>query len=104
MTFWLTVAIAGIATFLTRATPLFVSAGGPSSGALRRYVDALPTAIIAALAGAATIAPADALTRGAEPLAAALAALVALTRRNLLLAVLAGVGSLALLRAAGIGQ
>jgi len=103
MTFWLTVGLSGLATFLTRATPLFLSAGAPSSRALRRYVDALPTAVIAALAGAATIAPGDVLTRGAEPLAATAATLVALWRRNLLLAVLAGAGALALLRAVGIG-
>ena len=83
---------------------IFVSADAPASRALRRYVDALPTAVIAALAGAATIAPADTLTRGAEPIAAAAAALVALMRRNLLLAVLAGVGTLALLRGVGLGQ
>lgn len=104
MTFWVTVALSGVATFLTRATPLFVPVGAPSSRALRRYVDALPTAVIAALAGAATIAPADALTQGAEPIAAAVTALVALMRRNLLLAVLAGVGTLAVLRGLGLGQ
>lgn len=103
MIFWLTVALSGLSTFLTRATPLFVGARAPSSGALRRYVDALPTAVIAALAGAAIIAPGDVLTRGAEPLAAIAAAAVALWRRNLLLAVLAGAAVLALLRAAGIG-
>lgn len=104
MTFWVTVALSGVATFLTRATPLFVSANAPASSGLRRYVDALPTAVIAALAGAATIAPADTLTHGAEPIAAVTAALVALWRRNLLLAVLAGVGTIALVRAVGLGQ
>jgi branched-subunit amino acid transport protein len=103
MTFWLTVALCAVGTFLTRATPLFVSARPPASAALRRYVDALPTAVIAALAGAATIAPQDTLTRGPEPLAAAVAALVALWRRNLLLAVIAGIGTIALLRGVGIG-
>ena len=42
--------------------------------------------------------------RGAEPIAAATAALVALSRRNLLLAMLAGVGTLALLRSVGLGR
>lgn len=99
MTIWAAIALSGLATFLTRALPLVTTTPLPSSGPARRYLDALPTAIIAALAGAAVLAPADKLTRGAEPAAAALVVLVALWRRNLLLAVVAGTAAIALLRA-----
>ncbi len=104
MTLWLTIALSGLATFLTRALPLVTTTPLPPTGAVRRYLDALPTAVIAALAGAATLAPSDRLTRGAEPLAAIVVLAVALWRRNLLLAVLAGTAVVALLRAAAIGS
>lgn len=98
MTLWAAIALSGLATFLTRALPLVATLPLPATGAVRRYLDALPTAIIAALAGAAILAPADQLTRGAEPVAAAVVVLVALWRRNLLLAVVAGTAVIALLR------
>lgn len=103
MTFWVTIALAGLGTFITRALPLVTATHLPSTGAVRRYLDALPTAIIAALAGAVILAPADRLTRGAEPIAAVVVLAVALWRRNLLLAVLAGTAVIALLRAGRIG-
>lgn len=99
MTLWAAIALSGLATFLTRALPLVAALPLPATGAVRRYIDALPTAIIAALAGAAVLAPADQLTRGAEPVAAAVVVLVALWRRNLLLAVVTGTAAIALLRA-----
>jgi len=99
MTLWAAIALSGLGTFLTRALPLVAALPLPAAGAVRRYIDALPTAIIAALAGAAILAPADQLTRGAEPVAAVVVVLVALLRRNLLLAVVAGTAVIALLRA-----
>lgn len=99
MTLWVAIALAGLGTFLTRALPLVAVTPLPATGAIHRYLDALPTAVIAALAGAAILAPADQLTRGAEPVAAVVVLLVALWRRNLLLAVIAGTAVIALLRA-----
>lgn len=99
MTLWITIALSGVATFLTRALPFVSTAALPSRGALRHYLDALPTAVIAALAGAAIFAPSDQFTRGPEPVAAVVALLIALWRRNLLLAVVAGTAVIALLRA-----
>lgn len=103
MTLWVAIALAGLGTFITRALPLVAATPLPSTGAVRRYIDALPTAIIAALAGAVILAPADQLTRGAEPIAAVVVLGVALWRRNLLLAVLTGTAVIALLRAGAIG-
>lgn len=99
MTLWITIALSGVATFLTRALPFVSTAALPTRGALHHYLDALPTAVIAALAGAAIFAPSDQFTRGAEPVAAVVALLIALWRRNLLLAVVAGTAVIALLRA-----
>ena len=99
MTLWVAIVLSGLGTFLTRALPLVAATPLPATGAIRRYIDALPTAVIAALAGAAVLAPSDQLTRGAEPLAAAAVLLVALWRRNLLFAVLTGTAMIALLRA-----
>lgn len=103
MSIWLVILASGVATYLTRAAGLVLDADVPAQG-LRRYLDALPAAIIAALVGRAVIAPNDALTRGAEPLAALAVVLVALWRRDLLSGTLAGVITIALLRAAGIGS
>jgi branched-subunit amino acid transport protein len=102
MTVWLVLVAGGIATYLTRVLPLAVTRQAQVPGPVRRYLDALPTAIIAALAGAAVIAPRDTLTTGPEPVAAALVVLLAAWRRNLLLAVLAGVIGIAALRAFGL--
>ena len=99
MTLWVAIALSGLGTFLTRALPLVATTPLPATGAIRRYLDALPTAVIAALAGAAVLAPSDQLTRGAEPVAAAVVLLIALWRRNLLLSVVAGTAVIALLRA-----
>jgi branched-subunit amino acid transport protein len=100
---WLVILTSGVATYLTRVAGLVLDLDVPAKG-LRRYLDALPAAIIAALVGRAVIAPDDALTRGAEPLAALAVVLVARWRRDLLSGTLAGVIAIALLRAAGIGS
>lgn len=59
---------------------------------------ALPVAIIAALVGPAVLAPAGALTHGAEPVAAAIVAATVAWRRSLLAGVIVGVLAVALLR------
>ena len=102
MTLWLTLVLGGIATYLTRVTPLVVSVRGTAPPALRSYLDALPIAIIAALAGAGVALPDAQPTHGAELIAGALAFAIAMRWRNLLAAMIAGVVLAALLRAAGL--
>jgi branched-subunit amino acid transport protein len=102
VTFWVTLVAAGLATYLTRALPLAVTLRGTAPARLRRYLDALPIAIIAALAGAGIAVPDAQPTGGAEIGAALVAVAVAAWRRNLLLAVIAGVFAVAALRAAGL--
>ena len=102
MTVWITIVASGIVTYLTRALPLVVTARGTAPPQLRRYLDALPIAIIAALAGAGIAVPDAQPTAGAEVGAALVALAVAAWRRNLLLAVIAGVVVVAVLRAADL--
>ena len=102
MTFWATLLASGIATYLTRSLPLTVSLPGSAPAWARRYLDALPIAIIAALAGAGIAVPDAQPTGGAEIVAAAVALAVAAWRRNLLFAVIAGVLAVAGLRAIGL--
>jgi branched chain amino acid efflux pump len=102
MSVWIAIIASGIVTYLTRALPLAVTMPGSAPGRLRRYLDALPTAIIAALAGAGIAVPDAQPTGGAEILAALVALAVAAWRRNLLFAVIAGVAAVAALRAAGL--
>ena len=102
MTLWAVVVASGIATYLTRSLPLAVTLRGTAPPAVRRYLDALPIAIIAALAGAGIAVPDRQPTGGAE-IGAALAALaIAAWRRNLLFAVIAGVAAVAVLRTFGL--
>ena len=102
MTFWAVVIASGVATYLTRSLPLAVTLRGTAPVALRRYLDALPIAIIAALAGAGVAVPDGQPTGGAEIGAALITLAVAAWRRNLLFAVVAGVIAVAALRAAGL--
>jgi branched-subunit amino acid transport protein len=102
VTIWFTIMASGILTFLTRALPLVITTRRTAPPQLRRYLDALPIAIIAALAGAGIAVPDAQPTGGAEVGAALLALAVAAWRRNLLLAAMAGVVAVALLRAAGL--
>ena len=74
MIFWTAVLLGGAATYLTRLLPLVVTVRGPAPWWLRRYLDALPIAVIAALVGAGVALPDGAPTGGAE-VVAALAAL-----------------------------
>ena len=102
MMFWPTVVASGIATYLMRSLPLAVTLPGAAPAWVRRYLDALPIAIIAALAGAGIAVPDGQPTGGAEVGAALVAAGVAAWRRNLLAAMVAGVIAVAALRAAGL--
>jgi branched-subunit amino acid transport protein len=96
VTVWVAIAGAGIATFLTRSLPL-VATFRPSAR-LRSYLEDLPTSIIAALAGAGILAPDQRFAFGPEVIATPVVIALAWWRRNLLLAVLAGVLVVALVR------
>ena len=102
MIFWPTVVASGIATYLMRSLPLAVTLRGAAPSWLRRYLDALPIAIIAALAGAGIAVPDGQPTGGAEVGAALVTLGIAAWRRNLLFAVIAGVFAVAALRAVGL--
>ena len=102
MTFWTAIVLGGIATYLTRLLPLALVPRVSAPAPLRRYLDALPIAVIAALAGAGIAVPGGGPTHGAEVVAAAVAFGLAAWRRNLLLAMIAGVVVVALLRATGL--
>src|SRR5688572_18593104 len=102
MTVWVTVAASGILTYLTRVLPLVITTRGNAPPQVRRYLDALPMAIIAALAGAGIAVPDAQPTGGAEVGAALVALAVAAWRRNLLFAAIAGVLVVAVLRAVGL--
>ena len=95
---WVAIVGSAIATYLTRSAPLAVTLRGGIPPAARRYLEALPVAIIAALVGPAVIAPAGELTHGAEPIAAALVIATVAWRRSLLAGVIVGVVAVALLR------
>lgn len=97
MTEWIAILGSGLATYLTRSLPLLVNFR--PGARLRAYLDDLPIAVIAALAGAGVLAPQQRLTIGPEIAAAAAVILLARGRRNLLLAVLAGIAAVALVRA-----
>ena len=102
MIVWVTILASGIVTYVTRVLPLAITASGTAPPQLRRYLDALPMAIIAALAGAGIAVPDAQPTGGAEIGAAVVALAVAAWRRNLLFAVIAAVAVVAVLRAASL--
>lgn len=100
---WLAIGGAGLATYLLRALPLAFHTSRSVPRRLARYLDVLPTAMIAALVGPALVLPRGELTHGAEPLAALVVIAVVAWRRNLLAGVLSGVAAVAALRAVGLG-
>jgi len=102
MSVWLAFAIGGLATYATRVVPLVVTLRGSLSPSLRRYLDALPVAVIAALAGAGVAMPDGRPTGGAEIVAGAAALALARWRKNLLLAVIGGVIVAATARGVGL--
>jgi branched-subunit amino acid transport protein len=95
---WVAIVGSAFATYLVRSLPFAISFRGHVPAAASRYLEALPVAIIAALVGPAVVAPAGALTHGAEPLATALVIATVAWRRSLLAGVLVGVVAVALLR------
>jgi branched chain amino acid efflux pump len=95
---WIAIFGSAVATYLTRSLPFAVTIRGRLPPAATRYLEALPVAIIAALVGPAVVAPAGALTHGAEPVAAALVIAAVAWRRSLLAGVIVGVVAVALLR------
>jgi branched chain amino acid efflux pump len=95
---WIAIVGSAAVTYLTRALPLAVTPRGRLPAAALRYLDALPVAIVAALVGPAVVAPGGALTRGPEPLAAAVVVAVVWWRRSLLPGVILGVVAVALFR------
>ncbi len=102
MTFWIAVVAGGVLTYLTRALPLALSWRRAEPAGVRRYLDALPIAIIAALAGAGVAVPDGGPTGGAEVAAAIVAVAIGAWLRNLLFAVIGGVLTVAALRAIGL--
>ena len=66
MTVWVAILASGIVTYITRVLPLAITTSRTAPPQLRRYLDALPIAIIAALAGAGIAVPDAQPTGGAE--------------------------------------
>jgi branched-subunit amino acid transport protein len=95
---WIAIVGSALATYLVRSLPLAIAFRGRVPAAASRYLEALPVAIIAALVGPAVVAPAGALTRGAEPLAAVVVIATVVWRRSLLAGVIVGVVAVAVLR------
>ena len=73
---WVAIVGSALVTYLTRSLPLALTLGGRVPPVARRYLEALPVAIIAALVGPAVVA----------------------WRRSLLAGVIAGIVAVALLR------
>ncbi len=84
-----------VATYATRIGGILLGGYLPKTGRVRQPLDALPAAVLTAV-----IAPAV-LAGSAEMIAAALTLLAAL-RLPMIVAVLIGIGSVAILRAAGL--
>jgi len=95
---WLAIAGSAVVTYVIRAFAFRVAMPAALPGRVARYLDALPAAIIAALAGPAVLVPGGTVTRGPELAAALVVVAVVAWRRNLLAGVLAGVALVALLR------
>ena len=102
MTYWIAIGLGGLATYATRVLPLVVTLRRGTPNAVRQYLDALPVAVIAALAGAGIAVPDGTPTGGAEIAGAVVAIALAAWRRNLLVAVIGAVVAVAALRAAGL--
>ncbi len=95
---WLAIAGSALATYLVRAFAFTVAHPSAPPRRVARYLDALPAAIIAALAGPAVLVPGGQPTHGPEVIAAIVVVAIVARWRNLLAGVLAGVAVVALLR------
>jgi len=96
---WTALIGAAAVTLLTRTLPLIVRPPLPETGRARRYLDALPISIIAALAGGAVLAPERRLSLGPEIVAMCAVVIVTAWRRNILAGILAGIVAIAAVRA-----
>ena len=95
---WLAIAGSAFVTYVIRAFAFRVALPSTLPRRVARYLDALPAAIIAALAGPAVLVPGGTVTRGPELAAALVVIGVVAWKRNLLAGVLAGVATVAALR------
>jgi branched-subunit amino acid transport protein len=95
---WLAIAGSALATYLVRAFAFKVALPATLPTRVVRYLDALPSAIIAALVGPAVLVPGGTPTHGPELIAAIVVIALVARWRNLLAGVLAGVAAVALLR------
>lgn len=95
---WLAIAGSALVTYAVRAFAFRVALPRSLPAGVARYLDALPAAIIAALAGPAVLVPGGTVTRGPELAAAIVVIAVVAWRRNLLAGALGGVATVALLR------
>lgn len=95
---WLAIAGSALVTYVVRAFAFRVALPRTLPAGVARYLDALPAAIIAALAGPAVLVPGGTVTRGPELAAAIVVIAVVAWRRNLLAGALGGVATVALLR------
>ena len=95
---WLAIAGSAVVTYAARAFAFRVALPSGLPRGVTRYLDALPGAIIAALAGPAILVPGGTVMRGPELVAALVVIAVVAWRRNLLAGVLSGVATVALLR------
>jgi branched-subunit amino acid transport protein len=95
---WLAILGSALVTYLVRAFAFRVALPSTLPRGVTRYLDALPAAIIAALAGPAVLVPGGTVTRGPELVAAIVVIALVAWRRNLLIGVLAGVAVVAVLR------
>lgn len=95
---WLAIAGSALVTYAVRAFAFRVALPRSLPAGVARYLDALPAAIIAALAGPAVFVPGGTVTRGPELAAAIVVIAVVAWRRNLLAGALGGVATVALLR------
>jgi branched-subunit amino acid transport protein len=95
---WLAILGSALVTYLVRAFAFRVALLSTLPRGVTRYLDALPAAIIAALAGPAVLVPGGPVTRGPELVAAIVVIALVAWRRNLLIGVLAGVAVVAVLR------
>ena len=91
----LAILVMAVATYATRIGGMLLGGHLPKTGRVRQALDALPAAVLTAV-----IAPAV-ITGSAEMIAAALTLLAAL-RLPMIVAVLVGMGSVAILRAVGL--
>ncbi len=95
---WLAILSSALVTYLVRAFAFKVALPSALPPRVVRYLDALPAAIIAALAGPAVLVPGGRPTQGPELIAAIVVIAVVARWRNLLAGVLSGVAAVALLR------